>query len=47
MALTLKILFREGTACLTLGFDNYSRLYDAKGRRGYLSSAHYLGRRLQ
>ena len=33
MALTLKILSREGTACLTLGFDNYSRLSDAKGRR--------------
>ena len=33
MALTLKILSREGTACLTLGFDNYSRLSDVKGRR--------------
>ena len=31
--MTLKILSREGTACLTLGFDNYSRLSDAKGRR--------------
>ena len=31
--MTLKILSREGTACLTLGFDNYSRLSDVKGRR--------------
>ena len=31
--MTLKILSREGTVCLTLGFDNYSRLSDAKGRR--------------